>query len=52
MIHICNNLPKEYDAIMDGLKNCLMLSRNNVLTIEVIREKLNHWCKKNKNKNE
>ena len=36
MIHVLNNLPKEYDVIIDGLKNCLMVSTNDALTIDVI----------------
>ena len=50
MIHVLNNLPNEYYVILHGLKYCLMVSRDNVLTIEVICEKLNHQYKKNKNK--
>ena len=26
MIHILNNLPKEYDVVLDGLENCLTSS--------------------------
>ena len=42
MIHDPNNMPKEYDVILDGLKNCLMVSGDDVLTIELIHKKLNH----------
>ena len=51
IIHLLNNLPKEYDIILDGLKNHLMASGDNVLKIDVIHEKLNHWYEKIKNKN-
>ena len=42
MIHILNNLPEEYDVILDGLENCLMATGENALTIDSIRKKLNH----------
>ena len=29
MIHVLNNLPKEYNVILDGLENCLMATLNN-----------------------
>ena len=47
MIHILNNLPKEYDVILDGLENHLMVSGENVLTINVIHKKINHQYEKN-----
>ena len=37
IIHVLNNLPEEYDLILDVLKNCLMESGHNALTNEVIR---------------
>ena len=43
MIHILNNLPEEYDVILDRLENCLMVTGENALMINSIREKLNHW---------
>ena len=43
-----NNLLEEYNVILDGLKSCLMSSGPNVLTIEVIHKKLNHWNEKSK----
>ena len=46
MIHLLNNLPKEYDIILDGPKNDLTPSGNDILAIEVIREKLNHKYEK------
>ena len=46
MIHILNNLPKEYDIILDGLENHLTATGNNVLRIDMIRKKLNHWNEK------
>ena len=44
MIHVLNNLPEEYDVVLDGLENRLMLpeSDSNKLTIENIRDKLNN----------
>ena len=41
MIHALNDLPEEYDIILNGLKFALM-SSDNVLTIDVISKKLNH----------
>ena len=38
-IHVENNLPKEYDTILNGLENYLTLSNDNMQTIKVIREK-------------
>ena len=46
MIHVLNNLPKEYDVIFDVLKNCLIATGHDALTIDSIREKLNHRYKK------
>ena len=46
IIHVLNNLPE----VLDGLENCLTTTRANVLTIDVIREKLNHRYKKLKAK--
>ena len=50
MTHVLNHLPKEYDVILDGLKNCLTVSVDDALTIEIIHEKWNHWYKKLKTK--
>jgi len=43
MVKILNNLPSEYDVILDGLENRLTLddADNDKLTVEDIREKLN-----------
>ena len=43
MIHTLNNLPEEYDVILNGLKNSPMSSGTDALMIEIIQEKLNHW---------
>ena len=51
MIHVLNNLLKEYHVILDGLEHSLASSSDNELTIKVIREKLNHRYEKVKNKN-
>ena len=41
---------KDYDMILDGLENRLMATKDDMLTIDVIREKLNHRCEKIKSK--
>ena len=41
MLHVMNNLPKEYEVILDGLESRIDKSGAEKLTIEVIREKLN-----------
>ena len=46
MTHVLNNLSKDYNVILNGLENCLMATRDDVLTTYVIREKLNYWYKK------
>ena len=50
MIHVLNNFPKEYDVILDGHENCLTATGDNALTIDSIREKLNHRYEKIKSK--
>ena len=50
MIHVLNNLLKEYDVIFDGLENCLTATRENILTIDSICEKMNHSYEKIKSK--
>lgn len=44
MIHILNNLPEDYDVVLDGLESRLMLKDGdpNKLTIEDVRDKLNN----------
>ena len=42
MICVLNNLPKEYDVILDRFENCLTVSGNDVLAIDMICKKLNH----------
>ena len=42
MIHISNNFPKDYDLIMDGIENHLMVTGDDALTIDVIIKKLNY----------
>ena len=51
VIHVLNNLPEEYEIILNGLKNRLMASGDIVLMINVICKKLNHWYKKLKSEN-
>ena len=50
MINILNNLPKDYNVILDGLENFLTETVDDVLTINMIHKKLNHWYKKLKQK--
>ena len=52
MIHILNNLPKEYDVIFDGLENRLTSDGDDTLIIEVMREKMSNRYEKIKNENE
>ena len=52
MIHVLNNLPKEYDVILNGLENCLMATGDDALTIDLICKKLNCKYKKIKSKKE
>ena len=47
-----NNLPKEYDVILDGLKDHLTLGSNDALMIKTIGGKSNHRYGNIKNKNE
>ena len=44
MIHVLNNLPVEYDVVLDGMESRLMLPDGdaNKLTIEDVRDKLNN----------
>lgn len=44
MIHVLNNLPAEYDVVLDGMENRLLLADSNPskLTIEDIRAKVNN----------
>ena len=50
MFHILSNVPEEYDDILYGLGFCLKSSDSDVLSIEVIHEKLNNRYEKNKEK--
>ena len=52
MIHVLNNVPDEYDVILDGLENRLTATGENALDIDSIREKLNHQYEKIKAKKE
>ena len=52
MTHVQNNLPDEYDKILDGLEIHLTSSGFDALTTVVIHEKWNDYYKKIKNKNE
>ena len=52
MIHVLNNFPEEYNMILDGLESHLMATRDNVLTIDSIHEKLIHRYEKFKSKKE
>ena len=46
MIHVLNNLPEEYDVILNGLQEHLTSRRDDALTIEVMHKKLNHQYEK------
>ena len=51
MVKILNNLPEEYDVILDGLENRLEASGNQKLTLEGIRDKLgSQYARIKKNK--
>ena len=50
LIHILNNLPEEYDVVLNGLENRLIVTGDDALTIDLIRKKLNHRYKKIKSK--
>ena len=52
MIPILNNLPEEYDVILDKLKTPLSANGDDALTIEIICKKLNHCHEKFKDENE
>jgi hypothetical protein len=40
LFHILNNLPKEYDVVLDGLERQLDETGDKALTLEMVREKL------------
>ena len=46
MIHVLNNLPKEYNMILDGLEHYLTLSWVDAWTIEDLCKNLNHLYEK------
>ena len=50
MIHVLNNLPKEYNVILDGLENHLKATGDDALTIDSICKKLNLRYKQIKSK--
>ena len=52
IIHVLNNLPKEYDVILDEFENCLMATGENALIIDSIHAKLIHRYEKFKSKKE
>ena len=52
MIHFLNNLPKDYDVILNGLEKCHTATGDHALSSDMIHEKLNHWYEKIKNKKE
>ena len=43
MIHVLNNLPEEYDVILDGLENDLIKTSLDALMIEVNWYTLVYW---------
>ena len=52
MIHISNNMPKDYDVILNGLEYHIMATGDDVLTIDGICKKLNHRYEQIKSKKE
>ena len=52
MIHVLNNLPKEYDVILNGLENCIPATGDDALTIDLIFRKLNQRYEKIESKKE
>ena len=46
MIHVLNNFLEEYDVVLDGLENCLTMTGDDAVTINLIREILNHRYEK------
>ena len=38
MIHVLNNLPEEYDVILDRLENCLTATGENALQLMQFRK--------------
>ena len=52
MINVLNNLPKDYDVVLNGLQNCLMATGDHAMTIYVICKKFNHGYERNKSKKE
>ena len=50
MIHIVNDLPEEYDVILDGLENHLTTPGDDALNIDSIHKKMNQRYKKIKAK--
>ena len=44
VILILNDFPDEYNIMLDELENYLKSPSPDMLTLEVIHEKLNHWC--------
>ena len=40
LLHILNNLPKEYDVVLDGLESRLDETGDKALTLEIVCEKL------------
>ncbi len=41
IIQVLNNLPEEYDVVLDSLENRLVSTREDRSTLEALREKLN-----------
>ena len=42
IIHVLNNVPKEYDVILDGLENYPTVMGDDMLTINKIWNEVNH----------
>ncbi len=41
MIHVLKNFPEEYDAVLESLESCLVLTEKEGLILETIGEKFN-----------
>ncbi len=39
MIHVLKNFPEEYDAVLDSLESCLVLTEKEGLILEALRSR-------------
>ena len=52
MLHIIDNLPEEYEALLTDVENRLMVESGYKLIIELMHQKLNNFFKRLENKRE